>query len=163
MFRFKASRRFSRQQHRFGGGRSAACAQQAGFTLIEIMIVVVILATLGALVVPNLIGQDDRARVVAAQSDLNAVANALELYRLDLGRYPSAGQGLRALVERPSGSKAKRWQEGGYLKKKRIPEDPWGTPYQYNGRGHQFTLFSFGRDGSAGGEGYDSDLYYKDL
>lgn len=137
--------------------------RQHGFTLIEVMLVVVILATLGALVVPNLIGQDDRAKAVAAKSDLNAIANALELYRLDLGRYPTTSQGLKALVERPSGLRTERWQKDGYLKKRRIPKDPWGVTYQYGSRGSRFTLFSLGQDSQAGGEGYDADLYYKDL
>lgn len=137
--------------------------KQSGFTLIEIMIVVVILATLGALIVPNLIGQDDRARVVAAKSDLGALANALELYRLDTGRYPTADQGLKALIEKPANVAARYWNPGGYLKKKRLAQDPWDGPYQYRHDRGGYKLFSLGKDGRPGGEGYDADLHYSDI
>lgn len=135
--------------------------KERGFTLIEVMVVVVILATLGALIVPNLVGQDDKARVVAAKSDLRAVANALQLYRLDNGVYPSTGQGLKALIEKPAGApRARHWQAGGYLRQKRIPEDPWGTLYQYTSTAQGYRLFSFGKDKRPGGENYDADLHY---
>lgn len=137
--------------------------KQRGFTLIEVMIVVVILATLGALIVPNLIGQDDKARVAAAKSDLGALANALELYRLDTGRYPTTAQGLKALIERPVSVDISRFNPDGYLKRRRLAKDPWDNLYQYKLSGSRYELFSLGRDGRPGGEGYDADLHYSDI
>ncbi|MBD3648372.1 MAG: type II secretion system major pseudopilin GspG [Pseudomonadales bacterium] len=134
----------------------------AGFTLIEIMVVVVILGILGALIVPNIIGRPDEARVTAAQSDLQAIANALELYRLDNSHYPSTDQGLEALVTKPSGyPEPKRWNSEGYLKK--VPVDPWGEPYMYINEGRDYDVYSFGADGREGGEGVDADIRLSEL
>ena len=136
--------------------------RQSGFTLIEIMVVVVIIGILGALIIPNVIGRDDQARVTAAENDLRAIANALDIYKLDNFHYPSTDQGLEALVRPPSGfPEAKNWNPNGYLKKP--PEDPWGTPYIYVASGRSFELYSLGADGAEGGEGYAGDLRYEDL
>ncbi|MBL6716778.1 MAG: type II secretion system major pseudopilin GspG [Pseudomonadales bacterium] len=139
-------------------GRSNARAQ--GFTLIEIMVVVVILGIMAALVVPNIAGRQEQAQRTAVESDLNALANALEFYRLDNFTYPSTEQGLRALVEKPSGyPEARRWKSGGYLR--RLPDDPWGTSYQYLSTGERFELYSLGADGQEGGEGGAADIAFE--
>lgn len=138
--------------------RSNARAQ--GFTLIEIMVVVVILGIMAALVVPNIAGRQEQAQRTAVESDLNALANALEFYRLDNFTYPSTEQGLRALVEKPSGyPEARRWKSGGYLR--RLPDDPWGTSYQYLSTGERFELYSLGADGQEGGEGGAADIAFE--
>jgi general secretion pathway protein G len=128
------------------------------------MVVVVILAILGALVVPKIMSRPDEARVVAARQDLGAVSQALKLYRLDNHRYPSTEQGLDALIRRPTTQPvAVNWRTGGYLEK--LPRDPWGTPYQYlqPGQRSEFDLFSLGADGQPGGAGTDADLSANDL
>ncbi len=138
--------------------------RERGFTLIEIMVVVVILAILGALVVPKVMSRPDEARVVAARQDLGAISQALKLYRLDNHRYPSTEQGLDALIRRPATQPvAVNWRTGGYLEK--LPRDPWGTPYQYlqPGQRGEFDLFSLGADGQPGGQGTDADLSANDL
>ncbi|MCO6056635.1 type II secretion system major pseudopilin GspG [Pseudomonas sp. MOB-449] len=140
-------------------------SQQRGFTLIEIMVVVVILGVLAALVVPQLMSRPDQAKVTAAQSDIKAIAMALDIYKLDNHVYPSTQQGLDALVSRPSGSPpARNWNPDGYLK--RLPVDPWGNAYQYlapGSDGSAFDLFSFGADGRAGGDGLNADIGNWDL
>ncbi len=139
--------------------RSANYRPARGFTLIEIMVVIVILGVLGALVIPNIIGRTGEARVTAAKSDMRAIANALDLYKLDNFNYPSTDQGLQALVTQPSGfPEAKNWNPDGYLKK--LPRDPWGNDYQYisPGRNGQYDLFSLGSDGRPGGEKEAADL-----
>lgn len=133
-----------------------------GFTLIEIMVVVVILGVLAALIVPNIIGRPDEARVTAAKSDIQSIANALELYRLDNSQYPSTDQGLEALVEKPSGyPEPKNWNAEGYLKK--VPVDPWGEPYVYINEGRDYEIYSLGADRKEGGEGVDADIKLSDL
>jgi len=133
-----------------------------GFTLIEIMVVVVILGILGAFIVPNIIGRPDEARVTAATSDIQSIANALELYRLDNGHYPGTDQGLEALVTRPSGyPEPRNWDPEGYLK--RVPVDPWGEPYLYVNEGRDYDVYSFGADRKEGGEGVDADIRLSDL
>ncbi|MFT4719414.1 MAG: general secretion pathway protein G [Candidatus Azotimanducaceae bacterium] len=133
-----------------------------GFTLIEIMVVVVILGILGSLIVPNIIGRPDEARATAARADIEAVGNALELYRLDNGTYPSTDQGLEALVSQPSGyPEPRRWNADGYLKK--LPIDPWDEPYLYFSEERTFEVYSFGADRKEGGEGVDTDLRYSEL
>ncbi len=139
--------------------RSANYRPARGFTLIEIMVVIVILGVLGALVIPNIIGRTGEARVTAAKSDMRSIANALDLYKLDNFNYPSTDQGLQALVTQPSGfPEAKNWNPDGYLKK--LPRDPWGNDYQYisPGRNGQYDLFSLGSDGRPGGEKEAADL-----
>ncbi|HSG88846.1 MAG TPA: type II secretion system major pseudopilin GspG [Pseudomonadales bacterium] len=136
--------------------------RQSGFTLIEIMVVIVILGIMAALVVPNLAGRQDQAQVTAAKSDLRALGNALEMYKLDNFNYPSTEQGLEALVEKPTGfPEAKNWKGGGYVRK--LPTDPWGNPYRYIASGSGFELYSLGADGQEGGEEYAADLLYDDV
>ena len=128
-----------------------------GFTLIEVMVVIVILGVLAALVVPRVMNRPDEARVVAARQDIASIMQALKLYRLDNQRYPSTEQGLQALVSRPaSGPAAANWKA--YLD--RLPVDPWGKPYQYLNPGlkGEIDVFSFGADGAPGGTGTDADM-----
>ena len=133
--------------------------KQKGFTLIEIMVVIVILGILGALVVPRLMGRPDEARAVAARQDINTLAQALKLYRLDNARYPTSEQGLSALVSKPSsGPQPKNWKPGGYVE--RLPVDPWGNPYQYAAPGThgEIDIWRLGADGEPRGEGGDADV-----
>ncbi len=134
---------------------------QSGFTLIEIMVVVVILGVLAALVVPNIMSRPDQAKQTVARSDIKAISSALEIYRLDNGFYPSSDQGLEALSSQPTGTPEPRnWNPDGYLKK--IPSDPWGNPYQFEYPGTHnsgsYDLYSLGADGRIGGEGFNADL-----
>ena len=133
---------------------------QRGFTLIEIMVVVVIIGVLGAIVVPQFMSRPDQAKVTAAHTDIQAISTALEMYRLDTFNYPSTQQGLEALVTRPTGTPlARNWNPQGYLKS--LPVDPWGTPYQYLNPGTHsagYDLLSFGADGVQGGEGFATDI-----
>ncbi len=132
---------------------------QSGFTLIEIMVVVVILGILAALVVPQVMGRPDQAKVTVAKGDIKAVSAALDMYKLDNQSYPSTQQGLEALVKKPSGNPlAKNWNREGYLKK--LPVDPWGNPYQYLAPGSKgpFDLYSLGADGKEGGSELNADL-----
>jgi general secretion pathway protein G len=132
----------------------------SGFTLIEVMVVVVILGILAAIVVPRIMSRPDEARVVKAQQDIRAIGAALDLYKLDNFSYPTTDQGLEALVKRPvqmpNGAK---WREGGYLA--RLPMDPWGNAYQYlrpGQHGGDYDLYSLGADGTPGGEGVNQDF-----
>jgi general secretion pathway protein G len=134
-------------------------ARSRGFTLIEIMIVVVIIGILVGLLAPKIMDRPDQARVVAAKNDIQAIMSALKLYRLDNAVYPSAEQGLMALVKKPeAGNIPRNWKPGGYLD--RLPKDPWGGDYQYLNPGIQgeIDIVSLGRDGKPGGEGYDADI-----
>jgi general secretion pathway protein G len=133
--------------------------QRRGFTLLEVMVVVVILGILAALVVPKIISRPDEARVLAAKQDIASLMQALKLYRLDNQRYPSTEQGLQALVTRPqSAPLAPNWKAGGYVE--RVPLDPWGNPYHYLNPGvrGELDVFSLGADGAPGGEGNDADI-----
>ncbi|KMN11519.1 type II secretion system major pseudopilin GspG [Pseudomonas helleri] len=140
--------------------KTLRASTQRGFTLIEIMVVVVIIGVLGAIVVPQFMSRPDQAKVTAAHTDIQAISTALEMYRLDTFNYPSTQQGLEALVTRPTGTPlAKNWNPQGYLKS--LPVDPWGTPYQYLNPGTHsagYDLFSFGADGVQGGEGFATDI-----
>ncbi len=137
-------------------------ASMGGFTLVEVMVVVVILGILGALIVPNIIGRPDEARATAARADIQSIANALELYRLDNGVYPSTDQGLEALVSEPSGyPEPRRWSPDGYLKK--LPKDPWDEPYLYFSEDRSMEIYSYGADRKEGGEGVDADIYLSEL
>jgi len=139
------------------GGRRAARLVQRGFTLIELMVVLVIIGLLAALIVPNVLDRADDARVTAARTDVSNLMQALKLYKLDNQRYPSGEQGLQALVAKPSvGTIPPNWKP--YLEK--LPMDPWGHAYQYVNPGvkGQVDVFSFGADGQSGGEGRDADI-----
>lgn len=132
---------------------------QAGFTLIEIMVVVVILGILAAVVVPRIMDRPDQARIIKAAQDIRALENALRLYRLDNFFYPSTDQGLEALVARPTNPpEPRRWKEGGYID--RLPSDPWGSPYKYLNPGvhGEIDIFSYGVDGRSGGEGVNAEI-----
>ena len=132
-------------------------AVQRGFTQIELMVVLVIIGVLAALIVPNVLDRADDARVTAARTDITNIMQALKLYRLDNQRYPTAEQGLQALIIRPtSGPLPNNWKP--YLEK--LPNDPWGRPYQYLNPGIKgpIDIMSFGADGQAGGEGKDADI-----
>lgn len=134
----------------------------AGFTLIEVMVVIVILSVLAALIVPRIMSRPDEARVVAARQDIAQITQALKLYRLDNFRYPTTAQGLQALATRPTTEPLpQRWQ--GYLDK--LPRDPWGNAYQYLSPGvkGEIDVFSLGADGKPGGEGVDADIGSWDL
>ncbi len=132
---------------------------QRGFTLLEVMVVVVILGILAALVVPKIISRPDEARVIAARQDIASLMQALKLYRLDNQRYPTTEQGLQALASKPTAAPIPpNWKAGGYIE--RLPKDPWGNAYQYLSPGvhGEIDVFSFGADGAPGGEGNDADL-----
>jgi len=136
-----------------------SCSRHGGFTLMEILIVVVILSILAIMVVPQFMDQPDKARVARAKADIQALQTALAMYKLDNFRYPSTAQGLQALVSKPAGQpEARNWKPGGYLQQ--LPNDPWGNPYQYlNPGAHgEIDIYSFGADGQPGGEGVDADI-----
>jgi len=146
--------------------RSVTCARTQGFrargfTLIEIMVVVTILGILAALIVPRVVGRTDDARIAAAKQDVAQLMQALKLYRLDNGRYPTNDQGLQALIERPTLEPVpSNWKQGGYLDPPTLRKDPWGQSYQYLNPGlhGEVDVMSFGRDGQPGGEGPDADI-----
>ena len=128
-----------------------------GFTLIEVMVVIVILAVLAALIVPKVLGRPDEARAVAARQDIATIMQSLKLYRLDNGKYPSAAQGLEALAKKPTQTPTpNNWKS--YVE--RLPADPWGAPYQYlnPGLNGDIDVFSYGADGKPGGEGVNADI-----
>ncbi|MCX7554767.1 type II secretion system major pseudopilin GspG [Marinicella sp. S1101] len=138
---------------------STSSRHQVGFTLMEILIVVVILSILAVTVVPQFLDAPDKARVSRAQADIKNLETSLGMYKMDNFNYPSTSQGLQALVQKPSGTpEAKNWKPGGYVAK--LPEDPWGNPYQYLNPGNRavIDIYSFGADGQPGGEGLDADL-----
>jgi len=133
--------------------------RRSGFTLIEILVVIVILGILAALIVPRVMDRPDQARVTAARADIAAIIGALKLYKLDNGTYPSPEQGLEALVKQPErGEIPRNWKSGGYLE--RLPADPWGSEYQYLNPGIRgdVDVLSLGADRRPGGEGYDADI-----
>jgi len=139
-----------------GTTRRSAANPAAGFTLIEIMVVVVILGILAALVAPNVIGRIGDAQSNAAKADIRAIESAMKLYRMDNFKYPTTDQGIDALVQRPAD--AKNWPTGGYLDK--MPKDPWGEPYRYlsPGQNGEIDVFTLGADNAPGGEGVDADV-----
>ena len=134
-------------------------ARQSGFTLIEIMVVVVILGILAAVVAPKIMSRPDEARATRAKQDIRALESALKLYRLDNLDYPSTDQGLEALVDKPASlPDGAQWRSGGYVD--RLVKDPWGKPYRYlyPGEHGEFDLYSLGADGMPGGDGIHADL-----
>ncbi len=135
-----------------------------GFTLIEIMVVVVILGILAAIVAPRVIGRIDQAQVTRVQGDLRGIEQALNMYRLDTYQYPTTEQGLEALVRKPTDPNvAGNWKAGGYIP--RLPKDPWGNEYLYLNPGNhgEIDIYTLGRDGRPGGEGLDADVGNWDL
>jgi general secretion pathway protein G len=146
---------------RYGVASAPTGRRSRGFTLIEIIVVITIMAIMAALIVPRVVGRTDDARVAAARQDIATLMNALKLYRLDNGRYPTSEQGLRALVEKPSADPIpQNWKTGGYLDAPSVRKDPWNNDYQYLNPGlhGEIDVLSFGRDGQPGGEGPDADI-----
>ena len=129
-----------------------------GFTLLEIIVVVAIIAILAAYIAPKVAGRVDDARISKAKSDIRVLESSLELYKLDNFVYPSVDQGLKALVNKPSGDNARNWREGGYIKK--LTKDPWGNEYRYvyPGSNSDFDIFSLGAAAAAGGESKAADI-----
>jgi general secretion pathway protein G len=145
------------KQARLSLGRNLAVRRARGFTLLELMVVVVIIGVLAALIAPAVLDRAEQAKVTAARTDVSNLMNALKLYRLDNGRYPSGDQGLESLVAKPTvGAIPNNWKP--YLDK--LPNDPWQRPYQFANPGvhGEIDVFSFGADGQPGGEGNDADI-----
>jgi general secretion pathway protein G len=135
--------------------------KEGGFTLIELMVVIVILGILAGFVVPRIMGRPEEARRMKARVQIESIETALKLYKLDNGSYPSTEQGLQALVEAPTvGTLPRAWRKGGYLEKGKVPTDPWGGDYLYlcPGVHGDFDLFSYGADGEPGGEDKNADI-----
>jgi len=144
--------------------RIASVKSERGFTLIEIMVVVVIMGILAALIVPKLMGRTDDARIIAAKQDIATIMQSLKLYKLDNLHYPTTEQGLQALLTKPTvGPAADGWKTGGYIEK--LPKDPWGNQYQFLSPGikGEIDVFSLGADGQPGGAGNDADIGSWDL
>ena len=134
---------------------------QSGFTLIELMIVIIILGVLAMYIAPKFMERPGEAKQVKARLDITTFETALKLYKLDSGKYPSTEQGLQALVDKPeTGNVPKKWREGGYLEKGKVPRDPWENDYIYLSPGLKgdFDIISYGADGAPGGEGEDKDI-----
>jgi general secretion pathway protein G len=150
------------QCHKSKDRTATARTEMLGFTLIEVLVVVVIMGLLIGLIGPNVLGQVDKARVTTAKADMSTMAQALDMYKLDNHFYPSTDQGLDALVNKPTASPApKNWNQQGYLKGNEIPVDPWGNEYIYYSPGDDklpYEMISMGADAREGGEGYDADL-----
>jgi len=141
--------------------RTSLRAAEQGFTLLEIMVVVVIIGLLAAIVVPNFVGNIDKAAVSRAKQDIRGIETALNLYRLDNFKYPSTSDGLQALVTNPGEAAAPNWK----AQLRKLPIDPWNHPYQYAypGQHGEFDVFSYGADGQEGGEGINADIGNWDL
>ena len=139
---------------------SVSAQRRAGFTLVELMVVIVIIGLLATVVAINVLPSQDRAMVGKARADISTLEQAVETYRLDNIVFPTDQQGLQALIAAPTDlAQPDRYRQGGYIR--RLPEDPWGNPYQYrrqSAHGQQFDVWSFGADGKEGGEGNDADL-----
>ena len=145
--------------------RTARCRvlkkTKSGFTLIELMVVIVILGILAMYIAPKIMGRPDEARQVKARMDIASLETALKLYRLDNGTYPTTEQGLQALIQSPdNGPSARNWKKGGYLEKGKIPKDPWGNAFVYLSPGIRgdFDILSYGADGMPGGDGFNKDI-----
>lgn len=151
----------SELKRRVQGHSGYRSPRSKGFTLIEVLVVVVIMGLLIGLIGPNVIGQVDKARVTTAKADMATLASALDMYKLDNHFYPTTDQGLEALIAKPSGTpEPKNWNPSGYLKGKTLPQDPWGGEFLYFSPGEDapFDLISLGADGVDGGEDYSADI-----
>jgi general secretion pathway protein G len=157
--------------HKVNRHRLTACAgckagagcnarpDERGFTLIEIMVVVIIIGLLAAVIVPQVIDKVDQARITKARSDIQGLETALQMYRLDNSKYPTTDQGLQALITQPTDPSIRHWRVGGYLQ--RISKDPWGAEYQYQApgtHGKEYDLYTLGADGQPGGDGVNADI-----
>jgi general secretion pathway protein G len=143
--------------------RMAQRAGTRGFTLIELMIVIVIIGILAGLLVPRIMERPEEARRVKAKLDIKSIESALKLYKIDNGSYPTTEEGLEALVQKPES--AKGWRDGGYLEDTAVPVDPWGNPFYYTASesaGKGYEIISYGRDGQPGGDGKNADVSSND-
>ncbi|MEW5737078.1 MAG: type II secretion system major pseudopilin GspG [Thermodesulfobacteriota bacterium] len=143
-----------------------ASVRQSGFTLLELMVVIVILGILAVFIAPKFMDAPDKAKISKASVELESLATALKLFKLDMGRYPTTEEGLEILVTPPQNTEeAARWRKGGYLEKPSLPMDPWGHPYVYifPGSRGDFELLCYGADGQAAGEDVNSDIDYWDI
>ncbi len=141
------------------GSRRALAPPPRGFTLIEIMVVIVIIGLLAAFIVPTVIGKVDEAKVAKAKGDIQALEAALSIFYLDNSKYPTTEQGLKALVQQPNDPTIRHWKPGGYLE--RVSKDPWGNDYQYvlpGTHGKAYDVYTLGADGQPGGEGINADI-----
>jgi general secretion pathway protein G len=148
-----------RMSHIIQVNRQRLRARARGFTLIEIMVVVIIIGLLAAVIVPQVISKVDEAKVAKAKSDIQALETALTMFRLDNSKYPTTEEGLQSLVTQPNDPTIRHWRPGGYLQ--RISKDPWGFDYQYTypgQHGKEYDLYSLGADGQPGGEGINADI-----
>jgi len=139
---------------------------QTGFTLIEVMVVIVILAVMATIVIPNIMDRPDQAKRTKAELDMKSISQTLELYRLDNNRYPSTDQSLNALIAKPEIEPIPRnWKSGGYFKGSKVPNDPWGKAYIYLSPADNspYEIISYGSDGMRGGEGRDADIRLSEL
>ena len=143
---------------RWGDGKGHG--DEEGFTLVELMVVIVIIGLLAAIVAINVFPSGDKARAVRAKADISTIQAALDIYKLQNGAYPTTEQGLQALVSAPAGSNPATYQAGGYLKGRTVPQDPWNHPYLYASPGQhgEADVWTLGRDGKDGGEGPDADI-----
>jgi len=135
--------------------------RESGFTLIEIMVVLTIIAIMTALIAPQIMGRVDEARVTAAKQDIRTLETALDFFQMENFRYPTTDMGLEALVKKPEDPAIRNWRAGGYLKATTVPKDPWNNPYRYiqpGTKGGPYDLYSLGADGEVGGEGVDADI-----
>ena len=143
------------------------CLGQRGFTLIELMIVIVIMGILATLLIPRIMDRPEEARRVKAKMDIKNIESALKLYKLDCGNYPTTEQGLDALVKKPSIAPVPaKWRDGGYLEGSSVPQDPWRHPYYYVSpaqNGKDYEIISYGADGEPGGTGKDADISSSDI
>lgn len=135
-------------------------SRKRGFTLLELLVVLIILGLLAALVGPRLVGRVGKAKVEIAKSQIALLESALDQYRLDMGRYPTTEEGLKALVEPPTDEEGQAKWQGPYLKKRKVPKDPWGRPYHYRcpGEHGDYDLWTYGADGQPGGQGENADI-----
>jgi general secretion pathway protein G len=143
----------------FEVSRPPALRRARGFTLIEIMVVVIIIGLLAAIIVPTVVSKVDDAKISKAKADIQALETALTEFRLDNSKYPTSEQGLASLTTQPTDPSIKHWRPGGYIQ--RVSKDPWGNEYQYvypGTHGKEYDLFSLGADGAPGGEGIDADI-----